>query len=79
MEVAKTFNEKISRYCQVTLESCAYAGTGNVLKVRNELAEMRPVLDEAIKAKEQITRDLNVISWRHVRQWLKKNNLRQKL
>lgn len=25
--------------------------------VRNELAEMRPVLDEAIKAKEQITRD----------------------
>lgn len=79
MEVAKTFNEKISRYCQVTLESCAYAGTGNVLKVRNELAEMRPVLDEAIKAKEQITRDLNVISWRHVLQWLKKNNLRQKL
>lgn len=79
MEVAKTFNEKISRYCQVTLESCAYVGTGNVLKVRNELAEMRPVLDEAIKAKEQITRDLNVISWRHVLQWLKKNNLRQKL
>jgi 26S proteasome regulatory subunit N1 len=33
MEVAKTFHEKISKYCQVTLDSCAYAGTGNVLKV----------------------------------------------
>jgi 26S proteasome regulatory subunit N1 len=34
MEVAKTFHEKISKYCQVTLDSCAYAGTGNVLKVQ---------------------------------------------
>ena len=33
MEVAKTLNEKISKYCLVTLETCAYAGTGNVLKV----------------------------------------------
>lgn len=33
MEVAKTLNEKISRYLQVTLELCAYAGTGNVLLV----------------------------------------------
>uniref|UniRef100_A0A0D6R055 26S proteasome non-ATPase regulatory subunit 2 homolog n=1 Tax=Araucaria cunninghamii TaxID=56994 RepID=A0A0D6R055_ARACU len=37
LEVAKTFNEKISKYCQVTLESCAYAGTGNVLKVQSLL------------------------------------------
>lgn len=33
MEVAKTLNEKISKYCLVTLETFAYAGTGNVLKV----------------------------------------------
>jgi hypothetical protein len=33
MEVAKTLHEKISKFCQVTLDSCAYAGTGNVLKV----------------------------------------------
>jgi hypothetical protein len=33
MEVAKTLNEKISKYCLVTIETCAYAGTGNVLKV----------------------------------------------
>ncbi|KAJ7533199.1 hypothetical protein O6H91_13G037300 [Diphasiastrum complanatum] len=37
VEVAKTLNEKITRYCQVTLETCAYAGTGNVLKVQNLL------------------------------------------
>ena len=33
MEVAKTLNEKVSKYCLVTIETCAYAGTGNVLKV----------------------------------------------
>jgi 26S proteasome regulatory subunit N1 len=26
MEVAKTLNEKISKYCLVTIETCAYAG-----------------------------------------------------
>lgn len=32
-EVSKTFNDKIRKYCDMTLLSCAYAGTGNVLKV----------------------------------------------
>lgn len=32
-EVSKTFNEKIRKYCDMVLLSCAYAGTGNVLKV----------------------------------------------
>uniref|UniRef100_A0A0E0N779 RPN1 N-terminal domain-containing protein n=1 Tax=Oryza rufipogon TaxID=4529 RepID=A0A0E0N779_ORYRU len=31
-EVSKTFDEKIRKYCDVTLMSLAYAGTGNVLK-----------------------------------------------
>ncbi|KAL5718343.1 26S proteasome non-ATPase regulatory subunit 2 A [Ranunculus cassubicifolius] len=31
-EVSKTFNQKIRKYCDMTLMSCAYAGTGNVLK-----------------------------------------------
>lgn len=31
-EVSKTFNKKIKKYCDVTLMSLAYAGTGNVLK-----------------------------------------------
>ena len=34
-EVSKTFNEKIRKYCDMTLLSCAYAGTGNVLKVQS--------------------------------------------
>lgn len=38
MEVAKTLNEKISKYCLVTIETCAYAGTGNVLKVSISLS-----------------------------------------
>ncbi|CAM6095742.1 unnamed protein product [Calypogeia fissa] len=37
MEVAKTLNPKISQYLQVTLDSCAYAGSGNVLKVQRLL------------------------------------------
>ncbi len=32
-EVAKTSHEKISKFCWVTLYSCAYAGTGSVFKV----------------------------------------------
>ncbi|TVU07734.1 hypothetical protein EJB05_41103 [Eragrostis curvula] len=36
-EVSKTFDEKIRKYCDVTLMSLAYAGTGNVLKVQNLL------------------------------------------
>ncbi|KAH7860218.1 hypothetical protein Vadar_010834 [Vaccinium darrowii] len=36
-EVSKTFNEKIRKYCEMTLLSCAYAGTGNVLKVQHLL------------------------------------------
>ena len=34
-EVSRTFNEKIRKYCDMTLLSCAYARTGNVLKVRS--------------------------------------------
>lgn len=37
-QIAKTLSERISRYCQVVLDSCAYAGTGNVLKVQELLA-----------------------------------------
>ncbi|XP_059659806.1 26S proteasome non-ATPase regulatory subunit 2 homolog A [Cornus florida] len=38
-EVSKTFNEKIRKYCDMTLLSCAYAGTGNVLKVQHLLGQ----------------------------------------
>eukprot|EP00232_Nephroselmis_pyriformis_P011581 CAMPEP_0182890528 /NCGR_PEP_ID=MMETSP0034_2-20130328/22707_1 /TAXON_ID=156128 /ORGANISM="Nephroselmis pyriformis, Strain CCMP717" /LENGTH=887 /DNA_ID=CAMNT_0025024083 /DNA_START=1 /DNA_END=2664 /DNA_ORIENTATION=- len=38
VEVVKTLHPKISKYCQVVLETCAYAGTGNVLKVQQLLS-----------------------------------------
>ena len=37
-QVAKTLNERITRYCQVTLESCAYAGMGDVLQIQHLLS-----------------------------------------
>lgn len=45
-EVSKTFNEKIRKYCDLTLLSCAYAGTGNVLKVQHLLGECAQHLDK---------------------------------
>ncbi|OWM78671.1 26S proteasome non-ATPase regulatory subunit 2 homolog A [Punica granatum] len=45
-EVSKTFNEKIRKHCDMTLLSCAYAGTGNVLKVQNLLGHCAQHLDK---------------------------------
>jgi 26S proteasome regulatory subunit N1 len=45
-EVAKTFDEKIRKYCDVTLMSLAYAGTGNVLKVQKLLGICSQHLDK---------------------------------
>ena len=33
-EIAKTLDARISKYAQVALDACAYAGSGNVLKVQ---------------------------------------------
>ncbi|KAH9615824.1 hypothetical protein KSS87_003601 [Heliosperma pusillum] len=45
-EVSKTFNEKIRKHCDMTLLSCAYAGTGNVLKVQALLGQCAQHLDK---------------------------------
>ncbi|XP_073526575.1 uncharacterized protein [Phyllobates terribilis] len=45
-EVSKTFNEKIGKYCDMTLLSCAYAGTGNVLKVQSLLGHCAQHLEK---------------------------------
>ncbi|PIA24829.1 hypothetical protein AQUCO_21500001v1 [Aquilegia coerulea] len=45
-EVSKTFNEKIRKYCEMTLLSCAYAGTGNVLKVQDLLGHCTEHLEK---------------------------------
>ncbi|KAH9614732.1 hypothetical protein KSS87_001756 [Heliosperma pusillum] len=46
VEVSTTFNEKIRKHCDMTLLSCAYAGTGNVLKVQTLLGECAHHYDE---------------------------------
>lgn len=48
LEVTKTLNERISKFCEVTLETLAYAGTGNVLKVQQLLS----LCGEHIEAEE---------------------------
>ncbi|KAF9608672.1 hypothetical protein IFM89_010456 [Coptis chinensis] len=52
-EVTKTFNEKIRKYCDMTLLSCAYAGTGNVLKVQNLLGHCAHHLEKENDEKHQ--------------------------
>jgi len=48
LEVAKTFPPRISEYLQMVLDVCAYAGSGNVLKVQSLLAKCgeHPEVDE---------------------------------
>ncbi|CAL5351501.1 unnamed protein product [Camellia sinensis] len=45
-EVSKTFNEKIRKYYDMTVLSCAYAGTGNVLKVQHLLGQCAQHLEK---------------------------------
>ncbi|KAI7985690.1 SWI/SNF complex subunit SWI3C [Camellia lanceoleosa] len=45
-KVSKTFNEKIRKYCDMTLLSCAYAGTRNVLKVQHLLGQCAQHLEK---------------------------------
>ena len=35
LEAVRTVEHKRGRYAEITLNTCAYAGTGNVLKVRS--------------------------------------------
>ena len=36
LEAVRTVEHKRGRYAEITLNTCAYAGTGNVLKVRRK-------------------------------------------
>ncbi|KAK8493348.1 hypothetical protein V6N13_046714 [Hibiscus sabdariffa] len=44
-DISRMLNEKIRKYCDVTLLSCAYAGTGNILKVQELLSHCAEHLD----------------------------------
>ncbi|KAG2434205.1 hypothetical protein HXX76_007931 [Chlamydomonas incerta] len=51
VEVARTLSDRISQFAVVALDSCAYAGTGNVLKIQGLLA----MCGEHITAEEGAT------------------------
>lgn len=48
LQVVKTLSERISGYCEVTLETMAYAGTGDVLMVQKMLS----IVGEHIEVEE---------------------------
>lgn len=48
LEVAKSVHERIAGVASIMLDTCAYAGTGNVLKVQ----EMLSICGETIDAEE---------------------------
>ncbi|KAF3571351.1 hypothetical protein F2Q69_00060458, partial [Brassica cretica] len=81
-EISKTLCEKIRKYCEMTLLSCAYAGTGNVLKVqelldqcgehleKDNIHQGPAVLGVAIVAmSEELGRDMAIRSLEHVLQY----------
>ena len=45
-QIVKTIEHRMGRYTQVVLDTCAYAGTGNVLKVQEMLHVCAEHLDE---------------------------------
>jgi 26S proteasome regulatory subunit N1 len=47
LEAVRTIEHKRAKYCEITLESCAFAGTGNVLKVQQMLRQCTDHLLEA--------------------------------
>ncbi|KAG0487911.1 hypothetical protein HPP92_006722 [Vanilla planifolia] len=85
-EVSKTFNEKIRKYCDVTLLSLAYAGTGNVLKVQKLLAYCAQHLDKGevhqgpavlgialVAMAEELGLDMSIRSLEHLLQYGEQN------
>lgn len=85
-EVSKTFNEKIRKYCDVTLLSLAYTGTGNVLKVQKLLGYCAQHLDKGevhqgpavlgialVSMAEELGLDMSIRSLEHLLQYGEQN------
>ena len=71
--MAKTLDEHISQYCQVVLETCAYAGTGDVLKVQQMLATASEHLttedDTAWKVRGSLSPTQSLLTCREACTW----------
>ncbi|KAI3953442.1 hypothetical protein MKW92_002710 [Papaver armeniacum] len=85
-EVSKTFHKKIKKYCDMTLLSCAYAGTGNVLKVQHLLGQCSQHLEKGethqgpavlgiamVAMSEELGLDMSVRSLEHLLQYGEQN------
>ncbi|GJT09276.1 26S proteasome non-ATPase regulatory subunit 2 homolog A [Tanacetum coccineum] len=85
-EVSKTFNEKIRKYCDMTLLSCGYAGTGNVLKVQHFLGQCAQHLEKGetfqgpavlgiamVAMAEELGLDMEIRSLEHLLQYGEQN------
>ncbi|DAZ95507.1 TPA: hypothetical protein N0F65_001846 [Lagenidium giganteum] len=53
LEAVKTIEHRISKYLAITLETCAYAGTGNVLKVQQLLRICAEHIEDPLAAQHQ--------------------------
>ncbi|KAL5573576.1 hypothetical protein UlMin_023173 [Ulmus minor] len=85
-EVSKTFHEKIRKHCDMVLLSCAYAGTGNVLKVQNLLGHCSQHLEKGethqgpavlgiamVAMAEELGSDMAIRSLEHLLQYGEQN------
>ena len=60
LEAVRTIEHVRGKYAEVTLETCAYAGTGNVLKVQQMLRLCTDHLTEATTAEHQAVAVLGI-------------------
>jgi len=60
IEAVKTVEHQISKFAVNTLTACAYAGSGNVLKVQNMLHECAEHIEEGDKAAHQAVAAIGV-------------------
>lgn len=54
IEATRALPEKISKYCEFTVSTCAYAGTGNVIKIQQLLQECGKHHDEETEMIQKI-------------------------
>lgn len=50
LEAVRTIEHKMGKYAEITLGTCAYAGTGNVLKVQEMLRLCAEHLTEKVES-----------------------------
>jgi len=60
MEIVGTIEHKRGKYCSIVLEACAYAGTGDVLKIQSLLRMCAEHLSDPVEANHQTAAVLGI-------------------